>query len=122
MIKFQLIKLFTISNNSATSILGGTAEALGGGKFANGAITGAFVVLFNHLAHQDNNQSEGDWPTTKELERDFAESFKENVMETYVNDENYVPTDSDDLAQDLLYSGNPCIVLVCNEDAFTISI
>ena len=102
--------------------LGGTAEALGGGKFANGAITGAFVVLFNHLAHQDNNQSEGDWPTTKELERDFAESFKENVMETYVNDENYVPTDSDDLAQDLLYSGNPCIVLVCNEDAFTISI
>ena len=30
--------------------LGGTAEALGGGKFANGAITGAFVVLFNHLA------------------------------------------------------------------------
>ena len=31
--------------------LGGTAEALGGGKFANGAITGAFVVLFNHLMH-----------------------------------------------------------------------
>lgn len=84
--------------------LGGTAEALGGGKFANGAITGAFVVLFNHLLHQDNNQSEGDWPTTEELERDFAESFEENVMETYVNDENYVPTDSDDLAQDLLYS------------------
>lgn len=31
--------------------LGGTAEALAGGKFANGAITGAFVVLFNHLQH-----------------------------------------------------------------------
>ena len=32
------------------AIIGGTAEKLGGGKFANGAITGAYVVLFNHLA------------------------------------------------------------------------
>jgi hypothetical protein len=31
--------------------LGGTASALGGGSFANGAITGAFVVLFNHVMH-----------------------------------------------------------------------
>ncbi|MCK9271840.1 MAG: hypothetical protein M0P50_15500, partial [Bacteroidales bacterium] len=32
--------------------LGGTAEALGGGKFANGAVTGAYVMMFNHLSTQ----------------------------------------------------------------------
>ena len=31
------------------AVIGGTAEALGGGKFANGAVTGAFVMAFNHL-------------------------------------------------------------------------
>lgn len=29
--------------------IGGTAEALGGGKFANGAVTGAYVMMFNHM-------------------------------------------------------------------------
>lgn len=38
--------------------IGGTAEALGGGKFANGAITGAFVGMFNHARHQGQNQNE----------------------------------------------------------------
>ncbi len=40
--------------------IGGTAEALGGGKpaspiragFANGAVTGAYVMMFNHLMHE----------------------------------------------------------------------
>jgi len=32
-----------------SSVIGGTAEALGGGKFANGAVTGAFVEMYNHL-------------------------------------------------------------------------
>jgi hypothetical protein len=32
--------------------IGGTAEALGGGKFANGAVTGAYVMMFNHLNHE----------------------------------------------------------------------
>jgi RHS repeat-associated protein len=32
-----------------SAALGGTAEALGGGKFANGAVTGAYVMMFNHL-------------------------------------------------------------------------
>jgi len=36
--------------------IGGTTEALGGGKFANGAITGAYVGLFNHAMHRGNNQ------------------------------------------------------------------
>lgn len=37
---------------AANSALSGTAAALGGGKFANGAITGAFTILFNDLVHE----------------------------------------------------------------------
>jgi hypothetical protein len=33
------------------AVVGGTAAELGGGKFANGAQTGAFSYLFNHCAH-----------------------------------------------------------------------
>ena len=35
----------------ATSVAGGTASALSGGKFANGATTAAFGYLLNHLSH-----------------------------------------------------------------------
>jgi hypothetical protein len=35
-----------------SAAIGGTAEALGGGKFANGAVTGAYVMAFNHLGSQ----------------------------------------------------------------------
>jgi len=38
--------------------IGGTAEALGGGKFANGAVTGAFVGLFNDMMHQSSRNVE----------------------------------------------------------------
>jgi hypothetical protein len=34
-----------------SAVIGGTAEKLGGGKFANGAVTGAYVMMFNHLMH-----------------------------------------------------------------------
>lgn len=49
---------------SANAIIGGTASELGGGKFANGAITGAYVVLFNCLMHPDD----GDGKVIKTLE------------------------------------------------------
>jgi len=35
-----------------SSVIGGTAEALGGGKFSNGAVTGAYVMMLNHLMHE----------------------------------------------------------------------
>ena len=38
---------------AANSILSGTLEEIGGGKFANGAITGAFSILFNDMMHDD---------------------------------------------------------------------
>ena len=33
------------------AIVGGTAAELGGGKFANGAVTAAFVMMYNEWAH-----------------------------------------------------------------------
>ena len=37
---------------SANAILSGTVSELGGGKFANGAITGAFSIMFNDMMHE----------------------------------------------------------------------
>ena len=41
---------------AASAVLGGTVDELGGGKFANGAITSAFSTMFNDMMHP---QSEG---------------------------------------------------------------
>lgn len=43
---------------AANAIVAGTVEELGGGKFANGAITGAFSMMFNDLMHQDSPNKE----------------------------------------------------------------
>jgi hypothetical protein len=39
---------------SANAVLGGTIDELGGGKFANGAITSAFSIMFNDMMHPQN--------------------------------------------------------------------
>lgn len=44
-----------VKNAIAAAVVGGTASVLGGGKFKNGAITGAFSRLFNDLSHSDLN-------------------------------------------------------------------
>lgn len=36
---------------TANAVLSGTIEELGGGKFANGAVTGAFSIMFNDMMH-----------------------------------------------------------------------
>lgn len=36
---------------ASSAVLGGTVSEIGGGKFANGAITGAFSMMFNDLMH-----------------------------------------------------------------------
>ena len=38
----------------AASVAGGIGAELGGGKFANGAVTGAFGYIFNKLLHKSN--------------------------------------------------------------------
>ncbi|WP_181389775.1 FG-GAP-like repeat-containing protein [Leucothrix pacifica] len=40
-------------NAAISAVVGGTASKLVGGKFANGAITGAFSRMFNDLQHHD---------------------------------------------------------------------
>jgi hypothetical protein len=67
--------------------VGGTAEALGGGKFANGAITGAFVGLFNHLRHQGQNQNENDTQKVDLTNQDTAIPDLIEKMEK-INNEN----------------------------------
>ena len=50
--------LYVVTNNEAftlrttiSAVVGGTAAALGGGKFANGAVSAAFVMMYNEMAH-----------------------------------------------------------------------
>ena len=55
--------------------IGGTAEALGGGKFANGAVTGAYVMMFNHFG--------GEFPSSgKELPPEKF-YFNNDIFEVY---------------------------------------
>lgn len=54
------------------AVTGGTAEALGGGKFANGAVTGAFVGMFNHGFHRSP-------VLTKERKERIAKQFSSKI-------------------------------------------
>jgi hypothetical protein len=56
--------------------LGGTASLLSGGSFANGAITGVLLVLFNHVAHEMQS-TEGLGQTLNDKNK---ETLKENIM------------------------------------------
>lgn len=47
---------------AANSIFAGTVDELGGGKFANGAITGAFSYLFNEKVHRVQDKGDSDEP------------------------------------------------------------
>ena len=40
---------------ASSAALGGTISEIGGGKFANGAITGAYTMLYNELQHPAND-------------------------------------------------------------------
>jgi hypothetical protein len=58
-----MISMTFTEKTAIAAVIGGTAEALGGGKpacrsgnagrFANGAVTGAFVMAYNHLMHEE---------------------------------------------------------------------
>jgi hypothetical protein len=63
---------------AVSAAIGGTAEVLGVGKFANGAITGAFVGLFNHAMHQDRSN------------RITAEMRREIYYESYIEFREYM--------------------------------
>lgn len=61
---------------TSTAILSGTVSEIGGGKFANGAITGAFSAMFNDLMH-DKKMSQ------KEMKRRIEEDGKLSFQEAY---------------------------------------
>lgn len=71
---FSLVKMSIGVQVFAGAVLGGTASVLAGGKFANGAITGAFIVLFNHYVAQQMAK-----PTARDggyvKSRKYAEKF-----------------------------------------------
>jgi RHS repeat-associated protein len=66
--------------------LGGTAEALSGGKFANGAITGAFVVLFNHLHNKPGKINLDEATSDQVLEHLYEVGKWANGNEVNLND------------------------------------
>lgn len=47
-------------NLFAAAIVGGTASAIGGGKFANGAVAAAFTQMFNHSGHETFSEGEAE--------------------------------------------------------------
>ncbi|MER8369679.1 hypothetical protein NKH07_24375 [Mesorhizobium sp. M1378] len=62
------------------AISGGTGSVIGGGKFENGAITGAFVVVLNHEAHKPAYEEEwydflADAPEIPQSVSDFVQGF-----------------------------------------------
>jgi hypothetical protein len=46
----------TVLKLVSSSAVGGTVSSIGGGNFANGAITGAYTFLLNHKLHRANNK------------------------------------------------------------------
>lgn len=62
---------------SASVVIGGTVSELGGGKFANGAITSAFSMMFNGLMHKD-----GDDPVEYKLPENFNTNTDNSAVGT----------------------------------------
>ena len=51
----------------ATAAVSGTVSQHTGGKFANGAITGAFIHMFNALMRADSQESINDYVSSPTL-------------------------------------------------------
>ena len=60
------------SNAIKAAIIGGSASVLSGGKFGNGAITGAFSRLLNDDALQNVNPDDRNYPFSKNAEETMA--------------------------------------------------
>jgi hypothetical protein len=58
-----------------SAALGGTASILTGGNFANGAVTAAFVTLFNTISHSMQNAD----TNTEALSESEMETLKKNI-------------------------------------------
>ena len=83
------------------AVVGGTAEALGGGKparlcrnnalanariirrggVANGAVTGAYVMMLNHLGHQENSSNDNNRSYVIEFNGEHLKIIDESTKE-----------------------------------------
>ncbi|MGO6748148.1 RHS repeat-associated core domain-containing protein [Rhizobium ruizarguesonis] len=66
----------------ASAVVGGTSSAIGGGKFENGAVTGAFVEAFNHIEHEEveiQRQTAQSEPDPYSLDDAFSGGLTVNV-------------------------------------------
>ena len=64
------------------AVVGGTVSKISGGKFANGAVTGAFVVLFNHAMHEINQDDPPHFIELNETDKAKLESKIQEMIET----------------------------------------
>jgi len=75
----------------ASAIVGGTASELGGGKFANGAITSVMIFAVNDLGRHGGSTNEGEAKTVAETETQGIQAQGEQSLtrkEAVVWDEN----------------------------------
>jgi RHS repeat-associated protein len=75
---------------AAAAIVGGTASAIGGGKFANGAVTAAFTHLFNDEAHAMMSSMGGSeagayYPAGSFGPSDYVDRINAAAFDAYVN-------------------------------------
>ena len=68
---------------SANAVLSGTVDELGGGKFANGAVTGAFSIMFNDMMHSIEFKKINWEKVVKELQKLYAEYDEQNNPDLY---------------------------------------
>ena len=68
---------------TASAILGGTVSEMGGGKFANCAITGAFNIMFNDMMHSIKFKNINWKRVVKELRNLYNEYDETNNPELY---------------------------------------
>jgi hypothetical protein len=61
--------------------MGGTASVASGGKFANGAVTGAYVMLFNHMMHENKPGKMG--PLGRKIQSYLKEDFDKELFENF---------------------------------------
>lgn len=71
------------------AIVGGTASELGGGKFMNGAVTGALIQAFNHEnSHQSGNGKKKIGERLQKQIKNFVKAVKEGIVKgSYVNED-----------------------------------
>jgi RHS repeat-associated protein len=79
---------------SIAAIVGGTASKLAGGNFANGAVSGAFVQMYNEEMHKPRYDPRRDWCGSEGSEKvpDGFKTFSGNVdlrYACYTHDNSY---------------------------------